>query len=56
MEHSTISAPEQVVERQQVREVVQTAVEVLRERRPEQSSPSAAANSFEAEADRKSVV
>lgn len=56
MEHSTISAPEQVVERQQVREVVQTAVEVLRERRPEQSSPSAAANSFEAEALRAEII
>jgi L-fuculose-phosphate aldolase len=40
----------------QVREVVQAAVEVLRERLPEEVSPSAAANSFEADALRAEII
>jgi L-fuculose-phosphate aldolase len=40
----------------QVRDVVQAAVEVLRERRGEENSPSAAANSFEAEALRAEII
>jgi L-fuculose-phosphate aldolase len=45
-----------MVPAEQIREVVQAAVEVMRERRPEQASPSAAANSFEAEALRSEII
>ena len=47
---------ETMVPAEQIREVVQAAVEVMRERRPEQASPSAAANSFEAEALRTEII
>ncbi len=47
---------ETMVPAEQVREVAQAAIEVLRERRPEQNSPSAAANSFEAEALRTEII
>jgi L-fuculose-phosphate aldolase len=41
---------------EQVREVVQAAIEVLREPRLEETSPSAAANSFEADAMRSEII
>lgn len=44
------------LDKEQVREVVQAAVEVLRERRSAQHSPSVAANSFEADALRAEII
>ncbi len=41
---------------EQVREVVRAAIEALQQPRPEQSSPSAVANSFEAEALRTEII
>src|ERR1700694_5347516 len=56
MAQRNLSALEQSTDIEQVREVVRAAVEALREPRPELSSPSAAANSFEAEALRAEII
>ena len=56
MAQTLVPSPEQAKEVEQVREAVRAAVEVLREPRPEQNSPSAAANSFEAEALRTEII
>jgi|CZKL01.1.fsa_nt_gi L-fuculose-phosphate aldolase len=60
MAQTAFSSPQQIAEHStdadQVREVVQAAVEVLRDRRRDESSASSAANSFEADALRAEII
>jgi L-fuculose-phosphate aldolase len=56
MAQTAIPEPDQVKEVEQVREVVQAAVEVLRERRHDVCSASSVANSFEADALRAEII
>lgn len=56
MAKSMVPVAEQIADAVQVREVVQAVLEVLRERRHDDSSASAVANSFEADALRAEII